>query len=33
MNGGAQGTEAEHGEHELDPSLIRTGRYEFYSFD
>jgi hypothetical protein len=28
MNGGIQMTEMEHCEHELDPSLKRTGRYE-----
>ncbi len=28
MNGGIQTTEIEHGEHELNPSLVRTGRYE-----
>jgi hypothetical protein len=28
MNGGAQTAEMEHAEHEFDPTLVRTGRYE-----
>jgi hypothetical protein len=33
MNGVTQMSETEHGEHELDPSLTRTGRYKNNSFN